>query len=112
MKVFAIKNKYLSSIDNKWHNHTTKWYPTLGDAWQENELFERAHKDILESSSSACHKESKPSRRVIHHKKVYYHIPKDLPKGRYNCVLSVKENKTRLIVYLDREDIGLYKDEL
>ena len=52
---WAIKIRYLC-YDNKWHNHTTKWYSNSGSAWEENDKF-LAETKWLESSSRLCHKE-------------------------------------------------------
>lgn len=55
--VFAVRMKFLSMHDNKWHRHTTKWYKDLNEAWEEKEQYEKKYgKDWLESSSSAIHK--------------------------------------------------------
>lgn len=53
---WAVRLRYLSSKDNKWHRHTTKWYEESDRAWDENDRFLASRKDILESSSALIHK--------------------------------------------------------
>ena len=36
IRKFAVKVRYLSSKDNKWHSHTTKWYTDSNNAWNVN----------------------------------------------------------------------------
>lgn len=59
---WAIRIRYLESKytgDERWHQHTTKWYKDSSDAWDEQEQFLNSRcKVINESSSSLIHKEN------------------------------------------------------
>ena len=55
MMLWAIRTRYLDARDNKWHQHTTKWYSDSEDVWRESDLF-LTDANALESSSSLIHK--------------------------------------------------------
>jgi hypothetical protein len=52
--VWAVRFRYLDN-NEKWHQKQTKWYKTLGEAWDEEEKLENKY-DYLESSSGVLHK--------------------------------------------------------
>lgn len=56
--VWAVRIKYLSAKDNKWHRHTTKWYTDSENAWKESDIFLN-HANALESSCSLIRTEMK-----------------------------------------------------
>lgn len=58
--LWAIRIKYLSAKDDKWHRHTTKWHCHSNFAWFEVDkyLFDNRYR-IIESSCSLIHKETK-----------------------------------------------------
>lgn len=56
--VWAIRIRYLSNTDGKWHSHTTKWHCDSDDAWKEAEDFQKYyHAIIAESSCSLIHRQ-------------------------------------------------------
>lgn len=56
--LWAVRVKYLSDDDNKWHCHTTKWYTDSEDAWKESDKFLN-DTSYWEASCSLIHKEAK-----------------------------------------------------
>ena len=58
MIAFAIKMRFLKQEDGRWHQHTTRWYASLEEAWEDKERYEKRHgKNWLESSAWTMHKE-------------------------------------------------------
>ena len=56
-RVWAIRTRYKFLGGNRWCQHTTKWYESSENAWNEKDLWEKENPNIIESASYLIHKE-------------------------------------------------------